>query len=608
PVYAIAKQLQWLLYEEYGEDKVMMGGLHIEMAVLSLIGDWLEGSGWVEILVKADVTTYGIAESFLIRSHVKRARYAHQVSVASLYVLQINAWKAYMNTSSDSAVQLSEWVEMRSKESAQFLYWYQAIVLQTLFLMLVHSVWEPNFDMYLDTLTQICPWVFALDHVHYARLLRVFVKTLRDLKIRLPKVHEEFMKGKFVIQKTGQPFSSLSDDHVHEQNNRNVKPDGGAVGLLGSLNALSKSIMGEMAAESVKTAAKVGQEQYTKYAHQKLVEGRASVHDVIQKNNLRLFRKRSTPTAGKEQLKVTALSQDCQLFSCLFIACHTREGDLGDFFSYENHSYLPSISEYGNLRKGNKTDTMVCLENCGTTEYAVPEATAVVIDGLVVVHVTKPGISKNFGQCSQAVFQPIIVAQLWTASRVDVIFDKYVPDSLKAETREKHGTGNRVKVASATPIPKDWNAFLQVDENKEELFKILSGHGKKTAWDIWRTFPEVTGAFICLSMCIKEISECHMAQIERYTVLLYDSRLMNAARCHFTKKNCQIENIPPTEAALREHTKRAALQAGHIWGQCLIRMPEIPKGWKKTDIGFMPLWIALPEALIHCYELIHCCC
>uniref|UniRef100_H3B0T8 Uncharacterized protein n=1 Tax=Latimeria chalumnae TaxID=7897 RepID=H3B0T8_LATCH len=247
----------------------------------------------------------------------------------------------YMNTSSDSAVQLSEWVEMRSKESAQFLYWYQAIVLQTLFLMLVHSVWEPNFDMYLDTLTQICPWVFALDHVHYARLLRVFVKTLRDLKIRLPKVHEEFMKGKFVIQKTGQPFSSLSDDHVHEQNNRNVKPDGGAVGLLGSLNALSKPEIARM------------------------------------------------------------------------------------------------VNEF-------------------------------------VVHVTKPGISKNFGQCSQAVFQPIIVAQLWTASRVDVIFDKYVPDSLKAETREKHGTGNRVKVASATPIPKDWNAFLQVDENKEELFKILS--------------------------------------------------------------------------------------------------------------------------------------
>uniref|UniRef100_H3B0T7 Uncharacterized protein n=1 Tax=Latimeria chalumnae TaxID=7897 RepID=H3B0T7_LATCH len=287
---------------------------------------------------------------------------------ASLYVLQINAWKAYMNTSSDSAVQLSEWVEMRSKESAQFLYWYQAIVLQTLFLMLVHSVWEPNFDMYLDTLTQICPWVFALDHVHYARLLRVFVKTLRDLKIRLPKVHEEFMKGKFVIQKTGQPFSSLSDDHVHEQNNRNVKPDGGAVGLLGSLNALSKPEIARMVNEFGEEAGITINQHKSHHEDTKAFEKRFQQH-----------------------MK-----------------------DIVDVFEEEGNPF------------------------------------------------------------QEAVFQPIIVAQLWTASRVDVIFDKYVPDSLKAETREKHGTGNRVKVASATPIPKDWNAFLQVDENKEELFKILS--------------------------------------------------------------------------------------------------------------------------------------
>ena len=32
-------------------DKViwMIGPLHIEMAFISVIGDWLEGSGWVDI-------------------------------------------------------------------------------------------------------------------------------------------------------------------------------------------------------------------------------------------------------------------------------------------------------------------------------------------------------------------------------------------------------------------------------------------------------------------------------------------------------------------------------------------------------------------------------
>ena len=41
PVYAVAKQVQWLLPNLYGEDRIilMMGGLHIEMAMLHVIGD-----------------------------------------------------------------------------------------------------------------------------------------------------------------------------------------------------------------------------------------------------------------------------------------------------------------------------------------------------------------------------------------------------------------------------------------------------------------------------------------------------------------------------------------------------------------------------------------
>ncbi len=49
----ISKQVQWLYPDLYGEDKLLMmiGALHIEMCFLSTIGDWLDGSGWVELLV-----------------------------------------------------------------------------------------------------------------------------------------------------------------------------------------------------------------------------------------------------------------------------------------------------------------------------------------------------------------------------------------------------------------------------------------------------------------------------------------------------------------------------------------------------------------------------
>ena len=62
----------------YGEDKfvVMFGGLHIETATLRTLGDWLQGSGWVEALVQAEITTAGIADSCLDAAHVARTRRA----------------------------------------------------------------------------------------------------------------------------------------------------------------------------------------------------------------------------------------------------------------------------------------------------------------------------------------------------------------------------------------------------------------------------------------------------------------------------------------------------------------------------------------------------
>ena len=53
PLYALAKQIQWKWPEKYGENISvrMFGGLHIEMAALKTIGDWLQGSGWAQGLV-----------------------------------------------------------------------------------------------------------------------------------------------------------------------------------------------------------------------------------------------------------------------------------------------------------------------------------------------------------------------------------------------------------------------------------------------------------------------------------------------------------------------------------------------------------------------------
>ena len=100
PLFALAKQIQWKWPETYREDKfvVMFGGLHIEMATLKTLGGWLQGSGWVQALVQADIATAGTANSFLRAAHVTRTRRAHQVTAAALYILQHRAYDHYCLT------------------------------------------------------------------------------------------------------------------------------------------------------------------------------------------------------------------------------------------------------------------------------------------------------------------------------------------------------------------------------------------------------------------------------------------------------------------------------------------------------------------------------
>ena len=66
---------------------VLFGGLHIEMAALKAVGKWLEGSGWAQALVQAEIVTAGMADSFHKASHVMRTRRAHQITSAALYIL-----------------------------------------------------------------------------------------------------------------------------------------------------------------------------------------------------------------------------------------------------------------------------------------------------------------------------------------------------------------------------------------------------------------------------------------------------------------------------------------------------------------------------------------
>ena len=89
-----------------------------------------------------------------------------------------------------------------------------------------------------------------------------------------------------------------------------------------------------------------------------------------------------------------------------------------------------------------------------------------------------------------------------------------------------------------------------------------------------KSLPEIIEVFQRLSDTPDQVTEADMKELERYVLLLYSctSQLteVNEARKHLisycTRK---LENIPPSSTAHLQHVKRAAFQAGHIWGQAL---------------------------------------
>ena len=86
PLFALGKYVQWKWPESYEEKffVVMFGGLHIEMALWSAIGDLLECSGWTDALIEAGVSSSGTADTFSRGSHLTKTGRVHQVTLLAL--------------------------------------------------------------------------------------------------------------------------------------------------------------------------------------------------------------------------------------------------------------------------------------------------------------------------------------------------------------------------------------------------------------------------------------------------------------------------------------------------------------------------------------------
>ena len=138
----------------------------------------------------------------------------------------------------DDSLRFSQWCEKREAESPQLHFWSLTLKFQLTILIFVRSLREGNLQLYKEACTALVPWFFALNHTNYARWLPVHIRDMESLDKEIPLLAAQFRKGHFVVQKSYRPFFSTPIDQAHEQNNKIVKGDGGAIGLTESSSQL----------------------------------------------------------------------------------------------------------------------------------------------------------------------------------------------------------------------------------------------------------------------------------------------------------------------------------------------------------------------------------
>ncbi|VDI61859.1 Hypothetical predicted protein [Mytilus galloprovincialis] len=282
----------------------------------------------------------------------------------------------------DHKLDMEEWCLQMSTERPQFHYWFLTLKLELDALIFIRAIREGHFKLYIDALTRIIPWFFALDHIHYSRWLPVHVRDMTALSSTNPDAHVEFLSGKFVVHKTKKRFSAIAIDHAHEQNNAVIKSDGGAVGLTENPVALRRWMIAgpEMARLTKEFESTVSDFEVEEDEHHH--ENKTSVQKSFLKDiwsMVEVMNELGNPFMED--------SQDLLVLDTKDIAPTSVVDTIRKIEKI-------ALSQHGKMRLGTKSDLLSkCLEPLTTTTCDAPEVDALVIDGAAIVNMLKPSTS-----------------------------------------------------------------------------------------------------------------------------------------------------------------------------------------------------------------------
>jgi hypothetical protein len=100
----------------------------------------------------------------------------------------------------------------------------------------------------------------------------------------------------------------------------------------------TKNICSPEAVSALKAVETAGIDQYKTFVEERFVKKSKSINEPISKNKFSVFHLPKASNKRPVNNKLVVAKNDSSLFSRLYIACQTRDGDLDSFFQHENQS------------------------------------------------------------------------------------------------------------------------------------------------------------------------------------------------------------------------------------------------------------------------------
>ena len=179
--------------------------------------------------------------------------------------------------------------------------------------------------------------------------------------------------------------------------------------------------MNEEVVRTFRTVRELRVQQFKTFLTERLEDKTRFLTDALKKSNLPTFNVHENKLVSKDKFKIPVLKEDCALFSRLYIACQNQEGNLEDFFKFENQPWAPSLSEMGHLRGATKADLVKCLPGASSQTVEQPSVDAIILDGAVVVQMLRPTAVSTFEEYFDSVVALYILRQLEDVKRLDIV-------------------------------------------------------------------------------------------------------------------------------------------------------------------------------------------